>query len=54
MFDLKLEWTVGVEGRGWARKRLWEEAVEKLNTLWLVAHRFIPGKEQVTNQNKSN
>ena len=43
MFDLELEWTVGVGGGGRARRHLHEEAVEKKNTPWLVACHCISG-----------
>ena len=41
MFDLGLEWTVEVGGGERARRHLPEEAVEKKNTLWLVARHYI-------------
>ena len=41
MFDLELEWTVGKEDRGKARR--WD-------TLWLGVHLCISGSELITNQ----
>ena len=41
MFDLGLEWTVEVGGGERTRRHLPEEAVEKKNTLWLVARHYI-------------
>ena len=54
VFDVELEWTVGVGGGGRARRRLHEEAVEKQNTPWLVACHCTSGNEEATNQNELN
>ena len=54
MFDLELEWTVGVRGGGRAGRPLPEENVEKQNTHWLVVPHCISDNEQVTNQNELN
>ena len=50
MFNLELEWAVGVGGGGRAGRRPPEEAVEKQNTPWLRVTAF-PRNEQATDQN---
>ena len=54
MFDLELEWTVGVRGGGSAGRPLPEENVEKQNIHQLVVPHCISDNEQVTNQNELN
>ena len=51
MFDLELEWTVGVGDGGRARRRLPEEIVGKQNTPSVVACHCIYGDEQVNELN---
>ena len=54
MFDLELEWTVGVRGGESAGRPLPEGNVEKQNTHSLVVPHCISDNEQVTNQNELN
>ena len=54
MFDLGLEWTMGVGDGGRARRFLPEEAVYKQNNPWLYARHCISGNEQISNQNELN
>ena len=51
MFDLELEWTVGVGDGGRARRRLPEEAVEKQNTPSVVARHCVYRNEEVNKLN---
>ena len=51
MFDLELEWTVGVGDGGRARRRLPEETVGKQNTPSVVACHCVYGDEQVNELN---
>ena len=52
IFDLQLEWTVGVGGGGGEKRRLPEEAVKMPYAPWLVALHYISGNKKVTNKNE--
>ena len=52
IFDLQLEWMVGVGGGEGEKRRLPEEAVKMPYAPWLVALHCISRNEKVTNKNE--